>query len=292
MSGPQRVGFALVAGALLGAAAMWFARPSAPGEAPDAHAPRPSTSRAMSAATPDELERLRDELARERARREALSEQLAELEAELLRDDGLDVDADTGAAPRGPGRVDAGDASARASGRDVRATSRGERAWFDPDMLLALGIPQEEVDHVREGWERAVMLRLELEDARTRAGEVGARPVIRDELVVEQQTRADLGDDAYDAMLYATGEKNRVIMKDVIDAAPAAIAGVEPGDEVISYDGQRVFYPRDLKRLTGAGERGRSVELRVRRDGDVVRIFVPRGPLGVQLARDTRPPLR
>lgn len=279
---------ALVGGIAIGAGVAWLVR--SPERVEDALSRTSLDGRVRTAANAlaqdaGELERLRTELALERDMRERLAEQIANLEAELLGDGG----------PGGESMPDSETATttdpADPAGRDSKARL-GARRWFDPATLEALGYPPGEIDRIREGWETSVMLRLELEDARTRAGERGMRPVMRDELIVLKRTRDDLGDDAYDAMLYAAGENNRVVLSDVIEDAPAALAGVQPGDEVISYDGERVFYPRELKRLTGEGDRGRPVELRVVRDGELIRLFLPRGPLGAQLARVPRPPVR
>ncbi|HEM47607.1 MAG TPA: PDZ domain-containing protein, partial [Alphaproteobacteria bacterium] len=92
--------------------------------------------------------------------------------------------------------------------------------------------------------------------------------------------------------LYASGDRNRVILAELLERSPAAAAGIEPGDELISYDGERVFRAAELKRLTTEGEAGAPVELRVRREGEIVRLFVERGPLGVRLRMETRPPVR
>jgi S1-C subfamily serine protease len=91
-------------------------------------------------------------------------------------------------------------------------------------------------------------------------------------------------------MRYATSQPNRVILSELLETSPAAVAGLEPGDEVVSYDGQRIFTASALKLLTLAGVPGALTEMRVLRAGEEHRFFVPRGPLGTRLEIASRAP--
>ena len=172
------------------------------------------------------------------------------------------------------------------------ASRPSERPWFHGASLEKLGFTPGEVERIRETWEYTVMEGLELETDRLRNGEKGWWAAVRDRDWVEAQAREALGDSGYDAMLYAGGSRNRVILSAVIGASPGAVAGIEAGDELISYDGQRVFHPRTLKQLTTSGEAGEMVEVRIRRGGQPVRIFMPRGPIGARIVSENRVPLR
>jgi S1-C subfamily serine protease len=67
----------------------------------------------------------------------------------------------------------------------------------------------------------------------------------------------------------------------VLASSPGERAGLKPGDEVVAYDGKRVFDLRDLNSLTFEGTAGESVTVSVRRDGQTVHLTMPRGPLGI-----------
>ena len=63
-----------------------------------------------------------------------------------------------------------------------------------------------------------------------------------------------------------------------------------PGDELISYDDERIFRPAEIRNLTSEGSRDEWVEVQVLRDGELRRFFVLRGPIGAQLEFRSRPP--
>ncbi len=94
--------------------------------------------------------------------------------------------------------------------------------------------------------------------------------------------RIDLGDDFYDAMLYATNQPNRSKIGNVMGTSPAAAAGLRIRDVIVRYDGERVFEPDDIKRLSESGEPGERVEVKIHRDGREIEMRVERGPLGIR----------
>ena len=93
--------------------------------------------------------------------------------------------------------------------------------------------------------------------------------------------REELGDADYERYLEASGRATRVSVSSVIESSPAQAAGLRPGDEIINYDGQRVFSMTDLNRQTMGGEPGETVVVDVMRDGNLVQVAMPRGPLGI-----------
>jgi len=105
-----------------------------------------------------------------------------------------------------------------------------------------------------------------------------------------QALRQEIGDSEYDRFLFGLGQPNRVAVADVFQSSPAAAAGLKPGDILLAYDGQRMFDSQDLRESTMNSDPGQSVVLDVLRDGRRISLYVPGGPIGIQLgARRTDP---
>ena len=139
--------------------------------------------------------------------------------------------------------------------------------------------------------ERALAERPELD---SREGWREDRERFADSLETLEEQRPDLreelGDAAYDRYLYEQGGGNRVGVASVMSGSVAERAGLQSGDVIVSYAGERVFRLRDLQSATRAGSYGEPVQLSVRRDGEVVAVEVVRGPLGVSLSPTRREP--
>lgn len=93
--------------------------------------------------------------------------------------------------------------------------------------------------------------------------------------------REELGDAAYARYLEAQGQSTAIRVTQVLNGSPANNAGLQPGDELVSYNGERVFNVGDLRNLTMQGEPGQDVVIEVDRDGLRIQLTVPRGPLGL-----------
>jgi hypothetical protein len=164
------------------------------------------------------------------------------------------------------------------------------KPWFDEEELLAFGISEREVERIRLRWEQYVMDKLR---ASADVEGKGHKEMQRNRMALAalaQGVREDLGDDSYDAMLYASGANNRVVIADILSTSPAAEAGLQQGDQVLRYDGQRIFNPLVLQKLVKAPPQGETVRMEVLHDGEPVIHYVPRGPLGIQLDPMNKPP--
>ena len=161
------------------------------------------------------------------------------------------------------------------------------------DLILAGFEPAtvEEIESIRD---QAQLARLELRDQATREGWINSdrfRQASRD-LNRGSRLRDALGDDDFDKLLLAEGRNNRVRIEGVIDNSAAALAGIETGDIILRYSDERIFSFRDLRTATTAGDRDQPVTVQVIRDGEVVDLDIPRGPMGVNLigvSDDTSP---
>jgi membrane-associated protease RseP (regulator of RpoE activity) len=93
--------------------------------------------------------------------------------------------------------------------------------------------------------------------------------------------RAELGDSAYERYLQAQGQPTAIQITQVLDSSPGSRAGLQPGDEIVSYNGERVFNVIELRELTLQGRAGEDVIVEIERDGVRMQLNVPRGPVGI-----------
>jgi hypothetical protein len=258
-------------------AALLAALACEPGSGGDAPLAQPSPELAEDlAAARLEIATLREALGEERAERQAF-----ELEVERLHEE-LDQlawsDAIPGAAEQAP------------EPGEPENERHAQRPWFDADGLLRHGVQPSEVERVREAFDASELALLELEN-QARREDWYRDPRYRQELHdMRLALRAELGDDRFDLLLYATGRQNRIVVSDLLQGSAAQRSGLQPGDEILSYADRRVFRPTELKQATTEGRPGERVELEVLRDGSRIRVWLPRGPIGIQMRQTRSPP--
>lgn len=171
--------------------------------------------------------------------------------------------------------ADAGSPERPATAEDRRAVLTGAGVAEDLAADIVWREAQYELDRlelrdlaIREGWFRSDRYREEF-----------AR-VERE----KPDLRAEIGDDAFDRYLFGAGEDNRVRISSVIAGSSAETAGLNPGDLIERYDGNRVFSFTELREATTEGDRGELVPVEIRRaDGRRDQLWLPRGPLGVRM---------
>ena len=110
----------------------------------------------------------------------------------------------------------------------------------------------------------------------------------RDRNSTSSVLREELGDEDYARYLSANGRPTSVGVSSVIGSSPAQTAGLQAGDEITRYDGERVFSMTDITNATMAGEPGQNVVIDVVREGINIQIVMPRGPLGITGGRSRR----
>jgi hypothetical protein len=263
-----------LASALLGAslvgATLLLRGPADPGPSPAGAAP----AGVLDDGSRAELEALRSDLEREAEERVALEYELAALQAEVARLSGA------------PGRESQNGPRARKSAPGTAGrTGKG----FDEASLVTAGMEAEEARWLHERYDAYELARLFVIDRAQREG-AGARR--RSELArLETELRDELGEERYDGLLYAQGKDNRVVVSDVLKRSPAEDADIRESDVVLSYDGVRVFSPMELRRATMGGVAGESVPVELQRGDAVIRLFVPRGPMGITLISESRAPV-
>ena len=220
----------------------------------------------------DDLAELRKLLEAESDAREELAEEIAELAAapEKTEDPGAaDSEASSQSAATEPG--------------PAAAKAHPPRHSFDEQALIVAGLRPDEAAYLRERYEETMLDRLYLRDQALRDGWAGRGKLATAQSELEQSLQEELGLESYDLMLYGAGRRNRVVVGDVFSRSAGEGAGLRPGDMVRSYAGRPIFGIRELRALTSQGEPGEYVSLEVERSGRLVRLELPRGPIGVTL---------
>ena len=100
--------------------------------------------------------------------------------------------------------------------------------------------------------------------------------------------REELGDADFERYLIANNRSTNITVSSVIESSPAQSAGLQPGDEIVRYDGERVFNMTDLTQRTMDGAAGQNVIVDIMRNGQPMQIVMPRGPVGISGGRRTR----
>lgn len=160
----------------------------------------------------------------------------------------------------------------------------GER-WFNEQALIESGMSDSRARELKINFEQLELERLYLRDQSIR--EDWDRNRYREALQAltgkEDELKNQLSESEYDSYLYASGQTNRVAVTSVLESAPAATAGIEPGDHIIRYDNQRIYNWRDLRDATASGTIGNTVSVEVDRDGKIIELYLARGPLGIRM---------
>jgi hypothetical protein len=275
--------FALVL-ALWGGLWIWTTRPlglPALATAPVAAAPSRSLEARVAA--------LREELEAERDARLGLAAEVEMLR--LLLDDvggGVRHEPPPGAAP--PSADDSA-ASAAEGGPEAAAAKAAENLWFDAPSLQAQGLPAPELARLEGLFEESELQVLYLRDRATREGWAGTPRFLQEVYEMRAGLRANVGDETFDWLLYATHRPNRVSVRAVLASGPGAQAGIRAGDLILRYDGRTILKWGELQSATMQGVAGRMVPVEVMSaDGQLRRVTVPSGPLGIQLSAARVPP--
>ncbi len=157
------------------------------------------------------------------------------------------------------------------------------------ERLAASGFTPQQIRTISRRVAETQMQQIELDDRARREGWITTSRYFEEfnNLVKGADTvRRDLGDDAYSHFLFAIGRPNRLTVGMVIETSPAEQAGLHLGDVIRSYAGERVFSSAQLTRLRSSGDKDMPVILEIVRDGEPMQIWIPRGPMGIQIQQN------
>lgn len=167
-----------------------------------------------------------------------------------------------------------------------RTTGRVNTEERQVENLVEAGFDQYQAENIVRQTEEMQMAIL---NARFEASQSG-EDFDAGEMQVQEiaEFRASLGDENYERYLEATNQSTSVGVSNVLASSPAEIAGMQGGDEIISYNGERVFNLNELNRVTNSAESSGNVIVEVLRDGQPVSLSLPSGPIGITSGRRGR----
>lgn len=143
------------------------------------------------------------------------------------------------------------------------------------DRLIQAGFSPERAQWIAR---RTQELQVAQMEAQFEAQRSGQRAQVVDP---DQALRKEMGDTEYERYLKATGRPTEVRVMEVLATSNAERSGIQAGDEIVSYNGTRVFDARELNSLTMGSSPGQTATVEVRRNGQTLQVSVPSGPLGV-----------
>jgi S1-C subfamily serine protease len=100
-------------------------------------------------------------------------------------------------------------------------------------------------------------------------------------LSIQSMLRAEIGDAEYEQYRQANGWPTVVEVAAILESSPAQQAGLQAGDQIVSYNGTRVFDIGELNRFTMGSDPGGTVVVDIVRDGIPMQVVLPSGPIGV-----------
>ena len=225
----------------------------------------------------ERLQHLEQALAEEREARIALEDTLAMLFEELDRLEGTDE--------RAAARLQAAAENERQARAAERRGRRNEADWVRSYQerrvatLIEGGFSDEEARRALQLESEASFKAMQLAWEAQRNGE--AIDAMASMSNPQSILRAEMGDDAYARYLAAQGQPTAIRITQVLGGSPANSAGLQPGDELVSYNGERVFNVMELRNGTMQGQPGEDVVIEIERDGVRMQLTLPRGPIGI-----------
>jgi hypothetical protein len=147
------------------------------------------------------------------------------------------------------------------------------------DRFVAAGLAPHRAQAIMQ---REAELEMEVLRARHAATQSGATPQEVANITPLVLLRSELGNTEYAQYLDARGRRTSISVREVLRNSPAEIAGLKPGDEIMTYNGQRAIDLNELTALSYEAESGTPVPLELIRDGQPIQIYVEAGPLGIR----------
>ena len=252
-------------------------------DSPNAHAPAAGMAEITSRHNDipnDTTARLQQRLAHAEQEQRSLAERVAVLES-VIRE--LGTHPDMGAGTHESERV-----------KESEYSAAVQTLRTSVEALIETGIQAEQAALIQSRLDEYDLKLLYLKDRASREGWLNTARYRKEQQQARnayRELRSEIGDDAYDRMLYALGQANRIVVRDIMQNSSAEQYGLQANDRVYEYGGQRVFTSQELNDLvTQGGDAGALVLVRVQRGEQQIDFYLPRGPIGIRLASSRERP--
>ncbi len=159
--------------------------------------------------------------------------------------------------------------------------------WFNQQALIDAGMDASEAQQLKERFEKQELETLYLRDRAVRENWLGARRYREELQALQAQTgnlKEELDEETYAAYLFASGQPNRVSVQSVLSGSAADNSGIQPDDQILRYDNQRIYNWQDLRNATTQGDINETITIEVMRGDKRMTFYVQRGPLGIRMS--------
>jgi C-terminal processing protease CtpA/Prc len=150
--------------------------------------------------------------------------------------------------------------------------------------LIDQGLSVDTVNSIQSYIDSRRLQRLELSNQAIRNGSQDSAEFIEKMNQLndpEEGIKLEFGEKIYDQYLYASGQPNRVVVREVIGGSTAESAGIQAGDIIISYANNPIYTMPGLREATTNGVAGASTLIELTRNDQPYSLTVARGPLGI-----------
>jgi S1-C subfamily serine protease len=132
-------------------------------------------------------------------------------------------------------------------------------------------------------------MRMEALQERFEASREGTRVDWRSNVLeADRRLREELGAQDYERYLVASGRPTSITVNSVMEFSPAEDVGLRAGDQIVGYNGQRVYNTPQLNALQLDSSVGDTVIVDIVRDGVPMQVSMPAGPLGIRARQGRR----
>jgi len=163
---------------------------------------------------------------------------------------------------------------------ELRKTRDAMYLQEETDKLIAAGFSMDRIQWLRT---RADQLQTERLRADTERRLKGLPPDVDLDYSLDNSDldlRNEIGVDEYEKYRLATGRPNGVQISSVMPGGVAEAAGLKPGDQIIRYDGRRIYSRGQITKAEDRQARpGARLIVEVLRDGRPLQFAVPAGRL-------------
>ncbi|MDQ2639110.1 MAG: PDZ domain-containing protein [Pseudomonadota bacterium] len=215
-------------------------------------------------------------------RRASVENEMAQIAEKDLQIDGLKAEVGALRANLEAGKKGAPDQQSL-QGSQARLMEASEKLRdFQTSRLLAAGFSPERISFIEK---RSAELQAQRQRAQrdARTSGPGEDPDMAAAYSYDKDLdlRYEIGDDEYEKYRSALGRPTGIRIREVPPGSSLEHSGLRPGDEIVRYEGKRVFNIGELNSLASKSASGEFVTVEVRSDGQVRQVLLPRQRLNI-----------